>query len=104
MTLLDIVVLSMAFTAMGDEVFGKVQVILAEDDGTRVMTLQCRAPASRRIQPDAILIGEAIRQVRRMPEVLSGEVRLKFSRSLRPIGKAGRTGRADRVGSSGHVA
>ncbi|MEL6914934.1 MAG: hypothetical protein AAFP13_10565 [Pseudomonadota bacterium] len=85
MTVLDIVVLSVAFTAMGDSVFGKVQVVLSEGSETRTVTLDCRTPASRRIRPDALLVGEAIRQLRRMPEIRSGQARLRFSRGLRPI-------------------
>ncbi|MEO1704862.1 MAG: hypothetical protein AAFR50_05920 [Pseudomonadota bacterium] len=85
MTIIDIVVISLAFSAQGDDVIGDVRFTIEQDAGTRTLTIPSRASTSRRIRPDALLIGEAIRELRRLPEVRSGEVRLRFAKGLTPF-------------------
>ncbi|MEM6277343.1 MAG: hypothetical protein AAF714_10365 [Pseudomonadota bacterium] len=89
MTVLDILVVTMGFSNDGREVLGDVRFSLRDLKGTeRNLTIRCQCPVSKRIRPDALLIGDAIRQLRRMPEIRSGEARLRFAKGLKPLGRA----------------
>ncbi|MEO0485507.1 MAG: hypothetical protein AAF092_06310 [Pseudomonadota bacterium] len=86
MTVLDILIVSLGFSNDGTEVRGDVMFKLTDAEGEdKSLTMTCTCRASKRIRPDALLIGDAIRQLRRLPEVRSGEVRLKFAKGLKPI-------------------
>lgn len=86
MKVFDILIVSMGFSPDGKDVVGDVRFMVEEPaGGTRSMTVQCRCPSSQRIRADALLIGEAVRQLRRMPEVRSGQAPLSFSRGLKPL-------------------
>lgn len=89
MTVFEIVVLNLGFSKDGDCANGDVRIDVADDDGDmRSLTFSCACPKSDRVRHDALLIGEAIRQLRRMPEIRSGQVRLKFAKSLKPLDTA----------------
>ena len=89
MTVFDIVVMSCAFSESGSEVMGDVQFSITDATSKeRSITMQCRCPVSKRIRPDALLIGDAIRQLRRMPEIRSGQTALKFAKGLKPLAEA----------------
>ncbi|MEM9854617.1 MAG: hypothetical protein AAF841_09215 [Pseudomonadota bacterium] len=86
MTVLDILILSMGFSEDGKQVLGDVKFMIDNPGNVpRGLTLKCKCEASQRIRPDALLIGDAIRQLRRMPEIRSGEQRLKFAKGLKPL-------------------
>ena len=89
MKVLDILIVSMGYSANGRDVIGDVKFMIEEPlGGTRSLTVQCRCPVSMRIRPDALLIGEAVRQLRRMPEIRSGQAPLQFARGLKPLHEA----------------
>ncbi|MEM1375579.1 MAG: hypothetical protein AAGF78_14490 [Pseudomonadota bacterium] len=89
MTVLDILVVTMGFSDSGRNVLGDVRFSLRDGSGTaRSLTMRCQCPVSKRIRPDALLIGDAIRQLRRMPEIRSGETRLSFAKGLKPLDRA----------------
>ena len=85
MIVLDNVIVSMGFSPDDSEVSGQVKVSLKDAGRLRSLTLECRCATSQRVRPDALLIGEAIQQLRRSPRVRSGEVRLEFAKGLKPI-------------------
>lgn len=86
MTVLDILIVSLGFSADSKDVIGDVRFEISETSGeTRMMTMACRCPASQRIQPDALLIGDAIRQLRRLQKIRSGEQSLRFAPGLKPV-------------------
>lgn len=86
MTVIDILVLKLGFACDSKAVFGKVQITLSDAaSGCRTMNLDCTCQSSARVRPDALLIGDAIRQLRRMPEIRSGADRLKFADGLKPL-------------------
>ncbi len=89
MTVLDILIKSLGLTPDGKAVVGEVQFLVKDCSGnTSRFTVSCRCQTSRRIPPDALLIGDAIRQLRRAPEVRCGDVRLEFAKSLKPLASA----------------
>ncbi|MEM1375536.1 MAG: hypothetical protein AAGF78_14270 [Pseudomonadota bacterium] len=89
MTVLDILVVTMGFSDDGREVLGDVRFSLRDTaDAVRSLTMRCQCPVSKRIRPDALLIGDAIRQLRRMPEIRSGQTRLRFAKGLKPLDRA----------------
>jgi len=86
----DILIDSMAFSDDGATVIGDVSVHLTEDPHStvpkaRIERLACTVVHSRRIQPEAALIGQAIRQLRRLPEIRLGFARLSFAKGLKPL-------------------
>ncbi|MGR3490580.1 MAG: hypothetical protein ACU0DW_00870 [Shimia sp.] len=85
MKVLDIVVASLQVDAESASVFGSVRFEV-EEPGNRIrqFNLSCAAPFSRHVQPEVLLIGDGIRQLRRMPEVRSGDMTLSFSKGLMP--------------------
>ncbi|MCH2076755.1 MAG: hypothetical protein MK180_07690 [Rhodobacteraceae bacterium] len=89
MKVFDILIVSMGFSPDGKDVVGDVRFMVEDPTGgTRSMTIQCRCTASQRIRPDALLIGEGVRQLRRIPEVRSGQAPLSFARGLKPLQEA----------------
>lgn len=86
MTVIDILILSLGFARDRKKVLGNVQITVSDaDTGYRTMNLDCTCQSSSRVRPDALLIGDAIRQLRRMPEIRSGADRLKFAEGLSPL-------------------
>jgi len=86
MTVLDILIVSLGFGSDGREVVGDVQFMIDHPGGgTRTLTMRCQCQTSRRVRPDALLIGNAIHQLRRMPEIRSGQARLHFAKGLKPL-------------------
>ena len=89
MHVLDIIILSQQISADGKSVIGKVQFAIdCVERGTRLLSVDCATALSARIRPDALLIGDAIRQLRRMPEIRSGSDRLSFAKGLKPLEQA----------------
>ncbi|MEM6727271.1 MAG: hypothetical protein AAF618_02110 [Pseudomonadota bacterium] len=86
MTIIDILILNMGYGDNGQRVLGQVKFLLERGTGKpESLTMSCSVPISARIRPDALLIGDAVRQLRRTPEIRSGAARLKFARGLRPL-------------------
>ncbi|MEM9349618.1 MAG: hypothetical protein AAGA47_05110 [Pseudomonadota bacterium] len=89
MIVLDILIVSLGYNSDGTNVLGDVRFEISEKAGeTRSLTVSCRCPLSNRIPADALLVGDAIRQLRRMPEIRSGERRLEFAPGLKPLDTA----------------
>jgi len=89
MHVLDIVVTSLQFSPDGTKVIGGVQFTVTDDaTGSKTINVGCETPVSARIQPDALLIGDAIRQLRRTPEIRSGSAYLTFAKGLKPLNKS----------------
>lgn len=95
MHILDIIVISQQTSPNGREVTGQVQFTLtAETEPNKErskpyhLTLDCVCRTSARVRSDALLIGAAIRQLRRRPEVQSGQNRISFAKGLSPLQSA----------------
>ena len=90
MHVLDITIVSMRFSDDASMILGDVQLELGQSrtatTGTQTITLRCQSTPSRRVRPDSLLVGDALRQLRRMPVVRSGEARLTFAKGLKPLG------------------
>ena len=85
MHIVDIVILSQRFTEDARYVEGRVQFMIATGSiGARRLTLSCMAPLNAGTHPETLLVADAIRQVRRMPEIRSGQHTLTFARGLKP--------------------
>ncbi|MGR3466261.1 MAG: hypothetical protein ACU0CI_00155 [Shimia sp.] len=86
MKVLDILVSTLQVEAESATVFGEVRFEV-EEPGSRVrnLKLSCAAPLSRHIRPEVLLISDGIRQLRRLPEVRSGEMALSFAKGLVPL-------------------
>ncbi|MEM1301944.1 MAG: hypothetical protein AAGH17_05115 [Pseudomonadota bacterium] len=90
MHILDIIILAQRISDDGRSVIGKVQfaietAVKGNGHSTQLLCVDCQTAISARIRPDALLIGDAIRQLRRMPEVRSGAERLSFAKGLNPL-------------------
>ncbi|MEM1237426.1 MAG: hypothetical protein AAGI10_10680 [Pseudomonadota bacterium] len=86
MTVLDILILNLGFSKDTSEVVGNVQISLgSRTTEYRTLKLKCRCPNSARIRPDALLIGDAVRQLRHLPEIRSGAEYLRFADGLKPL-------------------
>lgn len=86
MHVLDIVVTSLQFSPDNKRVMGKVVFTVTDEvEGSKTMDMVCDTESSSRIRPDALLVGDAIRQLRRMPEFRSGSARLTFAKGLKPL-------------------
>ena len=85
----DILIHSLGFVDNGARVVGDVAVHVTLESGgaekAHVERLTCSVAASSRIQPEAALIGDAIRQMRRNPAVRLGFERLHFAKGLKPL-------------------
>ncbi|MGB1235709.1 MAG: hypothetical protein ACPG5U_08250 [Planktomarina sp.] len=99
MHILDISITSMRRSMDGKRVLGDVMFQINTNDDDRTLRVSCDTPFSKRIRPDAILIGDAIRQLRRLPDIRSGDDRLSFEPGLRPLSRNSRT--VDRMPATG---
>jgi len=89
MHVLDIIIQSQRISDDGRSIVGQVQFAIAsEGQGARRLSVDCHTALSARIRPDALLVGDAIRQLRRMPEIRSGAERLSFAKGLKPLQRA----------------
>ncbi|MEO0356908.1 MAG: hypothetical protein AAF386_01195 [Pseudomonadota bacterium] len=89
MHILDISIMSMRRSLDGKRVLGDVIFRIGGQANRpdRDLRVSCDTVFSSRIRPDAILVGDAIRQVRRLPHIRCGENRLTFASGLRPLSK-----------------
>lgn len=101
MHILDISITSMRRSLDGKRVLGDVlfRIGAHEHRPERDLRVSCDTLFSNRIRPDAILVGDAIRQIRRLPQVRNGENRLTFASGLRPLAK--QNGTIDRHRATG---
>lgn len=78
---------SLNLTPDGKSVRGSVEFRIAGKGGrpAKYLTVTCDTLYSHKIRPDALLIGDAIRQLRRTPEVRAGLARLSFAKGLKPL-------------------
>lgn len=53
--------------------------------GSTFLKMDCDTPHSNKIRSDAILVGDAIRQLRQLPELRNGSERLSFEPGMRPL-------------------
>lgn len=91
MTVLDIIILDLGYSADGKDIHGTVQIaVTGGRSGYRTLCLTCRCPASARIRHDALLVGDALRQLRRLPELRNGDGALHFAEGLTPLQPAAR--------------
>lgn len=82
----DIKVLSCRTSLDGQNISGQVAFAVSGRNGLpHDMIVSCTTPTLRKIPTDALLIGDAIRQLRRLPQVKSGLTRLCFAPDLRPL-------------------
>lgn len=81
----NISITSMRRSMDGTRVLGDVIFQINTNDDDRTLRVSCDTPFSKSIRPDAILIGDAIRQLRRQPDIRSGDNRLTFEPGLRPL-------------------
>ena len=85
----DILIHSLGFVDDGARVVGDVAVHVTLESGgqdkAHVERMTCSVVASDRIQPEAALIGDAIRQMRRSQAVRLGLERLHFAKGLKPL-------------------
>lgn len=98
MQIQDIQITSIRRSVDGKRVLGDVAFRISENDHAREMVVHCETPFSSQIREDALLVGDAIRQLRRLPEMQSGEQRLRFAPGLRPLAT---TRQMDRSGTNG---
>ena len=86
----DISITSFRKSVDGKRISGDVTFLYSSrtDAGKRRMTIGCDTLFSAKIRNDAVLIGDAIRQIRKLPEIQSGAQRVTFSRGLRPLASA----------------
>ena len=95
----DISITSMRRSMDGKRVLGDVTFQVRRNDQDRSLMVSCDTPFSKKIRPDAVLIGDAIRQLRRLPEIRSGDDRLSFEGGLRPLSR--KAGTVDRMSATG---
>ncbi|WP_147127180.1 hypothetical protein [Shimia ponticola] len=89
MHILDIIIQSQRISEDGTSVVGKVTFSIRTRAGkSRQICMDCHTRLSKRIRPDALLISDAIRQLRRMPEIRSGTERLSFAKGMNPLRNA----------------
>lgn len=71
----------------GKRLWGEVDFDIAASDAApgRLIKISCDIAYSNKIRPDAILVGDAVRQLRRLPELRSGETRLTFEPGIKPL-------------------
>lgn len=85
MHILKIVILSLAERDLCGLVTGQVAFTVAYPAGrTEVLTIDVETAYSRRIHPEAILAGAAIRSLRRLPDIRNGKARLSFEHGVSP--------------------
>lgn len=83
----DISITSIRRSMDGKRLLGDVTFEIAAAQLTQAQTLvvSCDAPYSKKIRADAVLVGDAIRQLRRLPELRSGQERLSFEPGMNPL-------------------
>lgn len=71
----------------GKRLQGQVHFDIAPtpDAAARTLKIDCDVAFSNKIRPDAIIVGEAVRQLRRLPELRMGEERLTFEPGMKPL-------------------
>ena len=73
----------------GKRINGDVTFLYKDKNGAkRRLTISCDTLYSNKIRNDAVLIGDAIRQIRKLPEIQSGAQRITFAKGLRPLATA----------------
>ncbi|MGV6839973.1 MAG: hypothetical protein ACWA40_07235 [Planktomarina sp.] len=89
MHILDISITSMRRSMDGKRVLGDVTFVVdaTKKKSKHQVHITCDTPYSERIRADAVLIGDAIQQVRRLPDIRDGTDRLTFASGLRPLSR-----------------
>ena len=87
MHIIDISISTIRSSTNGKNILGDVTFTIERTAAApaRSVTVCCDTPISKHIRSDAVILGDAIRQLRRMPEIRSGENRLSFAPGLRPL-------------------
>lgn len=83
----DISITDLHRTADGQRLLGDVTFSTTANEGGNPskVVISCDVAYNHKVRADAILIGEAIRQLRRLPDIRSGVDRLFFDPGLRPL-------------------
>lgn len=97
----DIAITSLRRSGDGKRVLGDVTFQIGADPEkpSQILTLACDTAFSKKIRADAILIGDAIRQLRQTPAMRDGSEHLTFEKGMRPLSSAAPT--MDRLSATG---
>lgn len=87
MHITNISITSIRRSLNGKRLLGDVNFEIGATEITRArnMKVSCDTLFSNKIRSDAVLLGDAIRQLRRLPQIRSGQERLTFEPGLKPL-------------------